>query len=567
LDNYYWVASQPLIDSIIQPTIPNFPLVAVIMGSQTDWETMKITTKILEKLGVSYETKIISAHRTPERMFAFARTARSKGYHVIIAGAGGAAHLPGMIASLTTLPVLGVPIKSKTLNGIDSLLSIVQMPGGIPVGSLAIGDNGALNAGLLAASIVSLNGKHSKIEKNLLEFRESQSSSVSNFPIDYIEKPSNNSTPTFHLKEISSFPNKTIPPGSIIGILGGGQLARMICIAAAQLGYKTHIYCPDKCSPAFQVAESNTIADYGDQKSLCMFAGKIDVVTYEFENIPKETLEYLEQWVPVRPKPSILGVSQKRVSEKSFLNLQGIQTTQFESIENIEELKKYIIKIGYPAILKTDMMGYDGKGQITINEGDDLGNIWKRMSEQMNCKLAILESFVDFSMEVSVIVCRGLFGQKEVYPLVENRHENYILRETIVPAPVSDEVKKKSEEIAFKIADRLDLVGVLAIEMFLKRDGNILVNELAPRPHNSGHWTIEGCNSSQFDQLLRCICGLPLGSTKLLSEKITMKNLLGDEIKNWKDFLSNPNAHIHIYGKKETRPGRKMGHLTFLTQK
>jgi 5-(carboxyamino)imidazole ribonucleotide synthase len=340
----------------------------------------------------------------------------------------------------------------------------------------------------------------------------------------------------------------------------------MIAASATQLGYKTHIYCPDKQSPAFQVTDSYTIADYADQKSLAMFAGKVDVVTYEFENIPKETIDYLSQWVLVRPNAEVLKISQNRLEEKRFVNRLGIETTKFEAVESEEQLRAAMKVIGYPAVLKSNTMGYDGKGQIMIQHGDDLSNVWRVMSATMKATTAILEAYVDFAMEASVIVCRGTDGKKATFPLVENRHEHHILKETIVPAAVSDLIKSTSQEIALKIADGIDLVGVLAVEMFITKDGRVLVNELAPRPHNSGHWSIEGCTTSQFEQLVRCITGNPLGSTKLIAKQVIMRNLIGDEIHSWKSYIEKEGAHLHIYGKNEARQGRKMGHVTFMTE-
>jgi len=339
----------------------------------------------------------------------------------------------------------------------------------------------------------------------------------------------------------------------------------MISVAAVQLGYKTHIYCPDEFSPAFQVTNKYTIGEYTDKKNLALFAGQVDVITYEFENIPNETVDYLSQFVVVLPKPEILSTCQNRIAEKDFINKIGIPTAKYESIESLEQLGSALQRIGYPAVLKSNTMGYDGKGQIMIHEGDDLQIIWKKMSEEIQATTAILESFVQFTCEVSVIVCRGLSGSVATFPMVENRHENHILRSTILPAPVSDEIRTKGEQYAKKLADAFDLVGVLAVEMFVTKDCSLLVNELAPRPHNSGHWTIEGAETSQFEQLVRSICGLPLGSTSSRVQKVEMRNLLGSEVNEWEGYLGKENTHVHLYGKKDIKPERKMGHVTKLS--
>jgi len=564
VQNYSWVAEQPLVDSLIEPLEnPNSPLVAVIMGSQSDWETMKHAASTLEVLGIPHESRIVSAHRTPERMYAFAKSAKSKGFKVIIAGAGGAAHLPGMVAALTTLPVLGVPVQSKALKGMDSILSIAQMPGGVPVGTLAIGTSGAINAALLAASILASCGSYPEITTALEKFREKQTEGVAEFP----EMKSSHETIVTNLPIPTQTIDQPLPTGSTIGIIGGGQLAKMITQAATTLGYKTHVYCPDKLSPSFQVTDSHTVGEYTDKKSLALFAANVDVITYEFENIPTETIEYVSQFVPVRPSSKILATCQNRIREKQFVNQAGIATTKYSEVHSFEELSKAIEQIGYPAVLKTNTMGYDGKGQIIIRTGDHLSAVWEKMEKEMKSTDTILEAFVEFTAEVSVIVCRGLFGTIATYPIVENHHENHILRETIAPAPVSEDVRKKGEEIAVKLATAMDLVGVLAVEMFLTKDNSLLVNELAPRPHNSGHWTIEGSVTSQFEQLVRAICGLPLGSTKMTAKKVVMKNLLGNEISTWQKYLTLPNTYVHVYGKKEAKPERKMGHFTTLLEK
>eukprot|EP01120_Amphizonella_sp_Union-15-10_P000172 TRINITY_DN10211_c0_g1_i1.p1 TRINITY_DN10211_c0_g1~~TRINITY_DN10211_c0_g1_i1.p1 ORF type:complete len:551 (-),score=95.59 TRINITY_DN10211_c0_g1_i1:81-1733(-) len=538
------------------------PLVSVIMGSQSDWPTMKKATEILEKLKIPFEKRIVSAHRTPERLFNFAKKAKERGLKVIIAGAGGAAHLPGMVSSLTTIPVLGVPIESRSLSGTDSLLSIVQMPAGVPVGTLAIGTSGAVNAALLAASILTLSPNNDLIDKNLENFRKNQTDLVKEIPedkgIENFNQGSNHVRPNNHNRNRQ---DPLIPPRLIIGILGGGQLAKMIILDAAKLGYRCCVFCPDVDSPSFDVAWDRVVADYDDLKALDDFRSRIDLVTYEFENVSLKAVEHLAKGgAKIHPSPKILSICQNRIEEKNFVNSVGIPTTNYASVESLEQLKESVKRIGLPAILKTNRGGYDGKGQIKIHTDSDLTTVWTNINSNSN----ILEAFVDFSMEISVIVARDLWGNLSVFPPVENRHENHILRETIVPAQISDKVRELAIEASKKIAVGSDLVGLIAVEMFVCKDDKILVNELAPRPHNSGHWTIEGCKTSQFEQLVRAITGLPLGSTELRANKITMKNILGFEIYKCLDQLNDEECKLHIYGKTDAKPGRKMGHMTKL---
>lgn len=348
-----------------------------------------------------------------------------------------------------------------------------------------------------------------------------------------------------------------IPPGSTIGILGGGQLGRMLAMAAKRLGYRTHAYCPDKDSPAFDVCTHHTVADYDDQKALAVFAQAVDIVTYEFENIPVEPLKMLGD--KIRPSLSVLETSQHRLKEKTAMNKLGIKTAPFAPVHNQTELDAAISKIGLPAVLKTATLGYDGKGQAMLDAKTNLTAAWKSLA----VKEAILEGFVDFKMEISVIVARGVDGKMASYCPVRNTHKNHILFETIAPAPISPALSQEAEAIAEKIAEGLGLVGLMAVEMFVTGNDELLVNELAPRPHNSGHWTIDAAVTSQFEQTVRAICGLPLGDTSRLCDA-RMLNLIGDEANDWQKYVAMPNAKLHLYGKKESRPGRKMGHVTFL---
>jgi 5-(carboxyamino)imidazole ribonucleotide synthase len=350
-------------------------------------------------------------------------------------------------------------------------------------------------------------------------------------------------------------------PGSTIGILGGGQLGRMTAMAAADMGYHVHVFCPEEDAPAIEVAKSVTNASYRNENAMARFASGVDVVTYEFENIPLGPVEELAKLVPVRPSPHVLKISQHRVLEKEALNAMGVATAPFRPVNSAQELVAATNALGLPSVLKTAQMGYDGKGQIMIDATRHVPSVWP----ELKCDEAILEGFVRFRMEISVIVARDILGNVECYCPVQNKHEHHILAETIAPAPISDALAAKAEDIARRIAVGLDLVGLIAVEMFVTRDDEILVNELAPRPHNSGHWTMDACITSQFQQVVRAVCGLPLGSPEYL-RKARMINLIGDDVLNWQNHTTDPNAKLHLYGKKEVRPGRKMGHVTFLQE-
>jgi len=357
---------------------------------------------------------------------------------------------------------------------------------------------------------------------------------------------------------------KVIPPGSTIGILGGGQLARMTILAAARLGYRGHIFCPRKDEPALQVAAAHTIADFSDRAALEKFASAIDVVTLEWENAPLTALEILSKHVAVHPSAKVLRISQDRAEEKNFARGLGIGTADFALVHSAAELEQALKNFPLLAILKSTRMGYDGKGQVRIEPGMNAEKAWK----EMGGATGILESFVDFACEISVIVARRADGATAAYPAVENIHRNHILAETHAPARIDKSIADEAEHLARALAERLDVVGLLAVEMFVLKQPNVegkrvLMNEIAPRPHNSGHWTIDACAVSQFEQLVRAICGLPLGAPASHSRAV-MHNLLGEDIKRAPDLLKEPNACVHIYGKAETRPGRKMGHVTWL---
>ena len=347
-----------------------------------------------------------------------------------------------------------------------------------------------------------------------------------------------------------------IAPGATIGMLGGGQLGRMTALAAARLGYRTHVFGPDAGGPANQVAAAETLAGFDDLDALARFAAAVDVVTLEWENVPTAAVEYLAARVAVHPGAHVLAVAQDRLKEKSFANGLGIGTAPFRAVRGAEELRAAVAEIGAPSILKSTRMGYDGKGQVRIAPGADLDRAWA----EMGAPEGILEGFVDFALEVSVIVARRADGAMEAYPAVENRHKSGILDETHVPAAIPPATAAEADRVARRLAEALGVVGLLAVEMFVTRDGGVLVNEVAPRPHNSGHWTQDFAETCQFEQLVRAVCGLPLGSTAVRAPCM-MKNLIGDDVHAWADLLAEPGARLHLYGKGDARPGRKMGHV------
>ena len=353
-----------------------------------------------------------------------------------------------------------------------------------------------------------------------------------------------------------------IHPGATIGIIGGGQLGRMMAQAAAVLGYRTHIFTPEKDSPASQVATQTTIADYADTKAMQKFGEAVDVVSYEFENIHYEFLAPIQKLGKLRPSVDILRISQHRAREKDFLNSIGVKTAPFRLVTSAKEVEKARLELGMPGIVKTARFGYDGKGQVKLAKKADVDGCWKALATDE----AVYEAYVPFVCELSVIVARNPESGAVAYPAVQNIHKNHILDTTIAPAPVGKDIRRKAERIALKVADALDLQGILAIEMFLTKEGQILVNELAPRPHNSGHWTMDACVTSQFEQSIRAICNLPLGAPDRLFNAI-MKNLIGEDIHLWYDYLSQPDTKVHLYGKTQVRPGRKMGHVTQLIRR
>ncbi|MDJ0948922.1 MAG: 5-(carboxyamino)imidazole ribonucleotide synthase [Alphaproteobacteria bacterium] len=342
--------------------------------------------------------------------------------------------------------------------------------------------------------------------------------------------------------------------------MGSGQLGRMTAFAAAELGYDVHIFSGEADSPAGRVAARETVADYTDASALDGFARSVDVVTFEFENIPHESVRRLAASVPVRPGWEALRVAQDRRDEKDFLAGIGVPTAPYAKIGTRADLDAAIAKLGRPAILKTARLGYDGKGQVALAPDGSLEAAWQAFGEVPG----IVEARIDFACEISVIIARGVDGATAAYVPVENRHVNHILDTTIAPAAVSRDVAHQALGIAQRIAERLEIVGLLAVEMFVTPDHQVLVNEIAPRPHNSGHWTIDACQTSQFTQFVRAVAGLPLGSPERHSDAV-MKNLIGADFDGWAELAADPSARLHLYGKRESRPGRKMGHVTRLS--
>ncbi|MDD5201350.1 MAG: 5-(carboxyamino)imidazole ribonucleotide synthase [Terrimicrobiaceae bacterium] len=354
-----------------------------------------------------------------------------------------------------------------------------------------------------------------------------------------------------------------IQPGSVLGVLGGGQLGRMFALDAARLGYRVHVFDPEANCPAGQVSAIEVNAPYSDEGALKRFAGAVDAVTYEFENIPLRAIEVIAELAPVRPRGEVLHICQHREREKNFLAARGIPCAPFWVVDSAEELADALRAVDGPGVLKTAEFGYDGKGQMRVRTGDDPHEVWTRFGRRR----AVLEGWVDFTHELSVICARGLDGATSVFPVIENRHTDHILDFSIIPSRVPEAAQAEARSIAQGIVAALDIAGILAVEFFLSRDGRLLVNELAPRPHNSGHFSLDACVTSQFEQQVRAVCGLPLGSTELL-RPAAMLNLLGDLWKNgepaWDEVLAEPDVKLHLYGKDAARLGRKMGHICVL---
>lgn len=358
---------------------------------------------------------------------------------------------------------------------------------------------------------------------------------------------------------------KIILPNSTVGVFGSGQLGRMLAIETRKIGYRVHTFSPDKDTPTGQVADLETSAAYEDLDAVKKFAESVDVITFEFENVPSKTVEIAAEFAEVFPKGEILYTTQNRLREKTFLSEKGFPIAPFRHVKLVEDLYKAVEEIGTPAVLKTAGFGYDGKGQTKI---EAVGNI-EPAFEKLKGKESVLEKFIEFEKEVSVVCVRDQKGNFADYGVIENSHSKHILDISFAPALVSEKVFKEAVEIARSVAETFDYVGTLCVEFFLTKDENLIINELAPRPHNSGHLTFDACVTSQFEQQLRAVCGLPLGSTEFYAP-CAMANLLGDVWEkgepDWARALEIPNVKLHLYGKTEARSGRKMGHLTAIAK-
>lgn len=345
-----------------------------------------------------------------------------------------------------------------------------------------------------------------------------------------------------------------------LGILGGGQLGRMSALAASRLGIRTHIFCPEENCPASQVTDMFTQADYEDQNALKAFADSVDVISYEFENIPLKTARFLQAYKPVYPDDKLLEVSQNRLKEKKFLNDIGIATAPWAPCYKAEDIAPVLdLWKASKCIIKTARFGYDGKGQIKHEISQSASDNWQKL----NTNEAIIEGIVDFAYEASIVVARDVFGKCEAFPVTLNDHRNHILSESIAPAPIPDMLARHATDMAKTLAEAVKLVGVLALELFVTKDGTLIANEIAPRTHNSGHWTMDGCNVSQFEQHVRAVCGLPI-LTPQQHSAVTMLNLIGDDVNKLPAYYAMDNACVHLYGKTEAREGRKMGHINLL---
>ena len=362
-----------------------------------------------------------------------------------------------------------------------------------------------------------------------------------------------------------------IAPGKTIGILGGGQLGRMFAIAARRMGYRVHALDPEPDCPTGQVADVEWSAPYDDIDTARALARAVDVVTFEFENIPYETLQAVAEIVPVHPGPLVLDTTRHRLREKTFLATHGFPVAQHRAVSSLDELAAAVAALGTPSILKTATFGYDGKGQSKIARPEDAATAWAALDKALGGRLGVLEAFVPFTRELSVVVARAIGGQIRCFDVAENIHSHHILDLTIAPARIGEATRKAATDLAIAIAKSLDLVGLLAVELFHVEDGTpegkLVVNELAPRPHNSGHFTVDACVTSQFEQQLRAVCHLPLGDVAM-HRPAAMANVLGDLWRHgeprWDRALIDPNVKLHVYGKPDARPGRKMGHLTVL---
>jgi 5-(carboxyamino)imidazole ribonucleotide synthase len=357
--------------------------------------------------------------------------------------------------------------------------------------------------------------------------------------------------------------SRVILPGSVIGVLGSGQLGRMFAIAARRMGYRVHVLSPDDDTPTGQVADIEIQADYDNLDAVAEFARGVDVMTFEFENVPVATAEVADRYVPVRPAGQVLHTTQDRLREKTFLRNAGLPVTPFAPVRSLADLDEALRTVGLPAVLKTAAWGYDGKGQIRVESHQQACQAW----QSLGGREAVLERWIDFASELSVVAVRGLHGEPACFAPITNIHRQHILDVSLAPADVSSPVASAAIEMARAVVTRLEVVGVLCVEFFVTEHGDLLINELAPRPHNSGHLTIDAHVACQFEQQVRAVCGLPLASTEQL-RPAAMVNLLGDlwadGEPSWFQACALPDVKLHLYGKREARPGRKMGHLTAL---
>jgi 5-(carboxyamino)imidazole ribonucleotide synthase len=354
-----------------------------------------------------------------------------------------------------------------------------------------------------------------------------------------------------------------ILPGATLGVLGGGQLGRMFTLQARTMGYHVVVLDPDPASPAGAVADHHIRTAYDDEVGLAELARRCAAITTEFENVPAGSLERLARTVVVSPPKTAVAIAQDRVAEKSFFQSKGFATASFRAVRSVAELQRAVGEIALPALLKTSRLGYDGKGQLTITKAEEAAAAFQRLGG-VPC---VLEERIDLACELSVMVARGADGEIATFPVAENRHQDGILETSVVPARISETMAREATGLATGVAESLSYVGVLGVELFVARDGRLLVNEMAPRPHNSGHYTQDACSADQFEQQLRTLCGLPLAKVWLLSP-VAMINLLGDLWSGgeprWQEALRRPGVRLHLYGKSEARPGRKMGHLNCL---
>ncbi len=366
---------------------------------------------------------------------------------------------------------------------------------------------------------------------------------------------------------------KILEPGSILGVLGGGQLGAMFAGAARRMGYHVAVWDPDADAPAHHLASHSFTAPFSDTETRAKFSHTVHAITFEWENVPAELCEWLEQRHQVRPASAVLRIIQDRIEQKQFLQSRLFPVQPFTTIESPDQLAEAIKKVGAPAVCKTTTSGYDGKGQWTLRQSSDVAQVEQALRTIAKPGLRwILEKFVNFEQELSVHVVREEGGECRIYPVVENRHEQGILRVTLVPSTVSSDVAARAADLAGQVVTALNGVGVFCVELFQAAGGDLLINEIAPRPHNSGHYTLDACSVSQFEQQVRVVCGMPLGEARLLSPA-AMVNLIGEEVRSvtsslgFYDLLSIPGAVLHFYGKQVVRPGRKMGHVTFLADR